>query len=66
MVGVIRGFAPVTFQRVTSVPFAFPHRLAHPAENSLRFAAALTSIKVENDGPFRGTVEDVLKRQEMA
>ncbi|MEO0249088.1 MAG: PfkB family carbohydrate kinase [candidate division WOR-3 bacterium] len=40
-------------------------RLDHPVEDSLRFAAALTSIKVENDGPFRGTVEDVLKRQQM-
>jgi hypothetical protein len=37
----------------------------YPVEESLRFAAALTSIKIEADGPFRGTVEDVLKRQEM-
>lgn len=41
-------------------------RLDHPAEESLRFAAALTSIKIEADGPFRGTIEDVLKKQEMA
>jgi sugar/nucleoside kinase (ribokinase family) len=41
------------------------HRLDHPVEESLRFAAALTSIKIETGGPFRGTVEDVLKRQEM-
>jgi sugar/nucleoside kinase (ribokinase family) len=39
-------------------------RMDYPVEESLRFAAALTSIKIETDGPFRGTVEDVLKRQE--
>jgi len=32
-----------------------------PAE-SLKFAAALVSIKMETPGPFKGTLEDVLKR----
>jgi len=40
-------------------------RMDYPVEEALRFAAALTSIKIETDGPFRGTVEDVLERQEM-
>jgi sugar/nucleoside kinase (ribokinase family) len=33
----------------------------HPAE-SLKFAAALVSIKMETPGPFRGTLEEVLRR----
>jgi len=37
-------------------------RLDHSVEDSLRFAAALTSIKVESPGPFRGSLEDVIKR----
>ncbi|OPY67903.1 MAG: pfkB family carbohydrate kinase [Syntrophorhabdus sp. PtaU1.Bin002] len=37
-------------------------RLDHSAEDSLRFAAALTSIKMESAGPFRGSPEDVIKR----
>lgn len=37
-------------------------RLNHSAEDSLRFAAALTSIKMESAGPFRGSLEDVIKR----
>jgi sugar/nucleoside kinase (ribokinase family) len=41
-------------------------RLDHQVEESLTFATALTSIKVETDGPFRGTVEDVLEREKMA
>jgi len=32
-----------------------------PAE-SLKFAAALVSIKMESPGPFNGTLEDVLAR----
>jgi len=31
-------------------------------EDSLKFAAALASIKMETPGPFRGTLEDVLGR----
>ncbi len=37
-------------------------RLDHCVEESLRYAAALTSIKMEKPGPFRGTVEEVLRR----
>jgi sugar/nucleoside kinase (ribokinase family) len=39
-------------------------RLNHGVEESLRYAAALTSIKMEKPGPFQGTVDDVLKRME--
>lgn len=37
-------------------------RLDHPVEESLQFAAALTSIKMESPGPFRGSLNDVLER----
>ena len=37
-------------------------RLNHGIEESLRYAAALTSIKMEKPGPFSGTMEDVLAR----
>jgi sugar/nucleoside kinase (ribokinase family) len=37
-------------------------RLDHSVEDSLRFAAALTSIKMESTGPFRGSLEDVIER----
>jgi sugar/nucleoside kinase (ribokinase family) len=39
-------------------------RLDHGVADSLRFAAALASIKVETPGPFAGTVEQVLARAE--
>ena len=39
-------------------------RLDHSVEDSLRFATALTSIKMESTGPFRGSLDDVLKRME--
>jgi sugar/nucleoside kinase (ribokinase family) len=39
-------------------------RLDHGIEDSLRYAAALTSIKMERPGPFRGTVSEVLDRME--
>jgi sugar/nucleoside kinase (ribokinase family) len=38
-------------------------RMEYPIEESLKFATALTSIKIETNGPFRGTVEDVLERE---
>jgi sugar/nucleoside kinase (ribokinase family) len=38
------------------------HRLDHSVEDSLKFAAALTSIKMESTGPFTGSFEDVLER----
>jgi sugar/nucleoside kinase (ribokinase family) len=34
-------------------------RLSHPPAEAVRFAAAVTSLKVEKPGPFTGTVEDV-------
>jgi sugar/nucleoside kinase (ribokinase family) len=37
-------------------------RLEHDAAESLKFAAALVSIKMEQYGPFSGTLEDVLAR----
>jgi sugar/nucleoside kinase (ribokinase family) len=37
-------------------------RLRHGIEESVRFAAALTSIKMERPGPFSGTIGDVLAR----
>jgi sugar/nucleoside kinase (ribokinase family) len=39
-------------------------RLDHSIEDSLRFAAALTSIKLESTGPFTGSLEDVIARME--
>jgi len=37
-------------------------RLDHPVRESLKFAAALASIKMETAGPFRGSLQDVIKR----
>jgi sugar/nucleoside kinase (ribokinase family) len=37
-------------------------RLDHGVAESLKFAAALVSIKMETPGPFKGTLEDVAKR----
>jgi sugar/nucleoside kinase (ribokinase family) len=37
-------------------------RLQHGVEESLRYAAALTSMKMETPGPFQGSIEDVLAR----
>ncbi|OPY81639.1 MAG: pfkB family carbohydrate kinase [Syntrophorhabdus sp. PtaU1.Bin153] len=39
-------------------------RLDHSVEDSLRFAAALTSIKMESVGPFTGLPEDVIQRMD--
>jgi sugar/nucleoside kinase (ribokinase family) len=38
------------------------YRLEHDPAESLKFAAALVSIKMETPGPFRGTLEDVARR----
>lgn len=40
-------------------------RLDHSMEDSLKFAVALTSIKMESFGPFKGTMEDVLERMKL-
>ena len=37
-------------------------RLDHDVRTSLKFAAALVSIKMETPGPFQGTLEDVARR----
>jgi len=39
-------------------------RLDHSVEDSLRFAAALTSIKMESIGPFTGSLKEVLERMD--
>lgn len=39
-------------------------RLEHGVEESLKFAAALVSIKMESLGPFKGTLADVMRRIE--
>ena len=39
-------------------------RLDHDVRESLKFAAALVSIKMETPGPFKGTLADVEKRIE--
>ncbi|MBN2009333.1 hypothetical protein JW960_08300 [candidate division KSB1 bacterium] len=38
------------------------HRLDHGVAESLKFAAAVVSIKMETPGPFSGTLDDVYKR----
>lgn len=38
------------------------YRLDHSIEDSLAFAAALTSIKMESLGPFTGSLQDVFER----
>jgi sugar/nucleoside kinase (ribokinase family) len=38
------------------------HRLDYGIAESVKFAAALVSIKMEKPGPFSGTLEDVYKR----
>ena len=38
------------------------YRLEHDPAESLKFAAALVSIKMETPGPFKGTLEDVARR----
>jgi len=37
-------------------------KLSHDTDESLKYAAALTSIKMERPGPFSGTQDDVLAR----
>ena len=39
-------------------------RLDHSVEDSLHFAVALTSIKLESAGPFTGSMEEVLVRMQ--
>jgi hypothetical protein len=39
-------------------------RLDHGPAESLKFAAAMVSIKMETPGPFKGTLADVLARMD--
>jgi sugar/nucleoside kinase (ribokinase family) len=39
-------------------------RLDNSVEDSIRFAAALASIKMESIGPFRGSLNDVIERMD--
>jgi sugar/nucleoside kinase (ribokinase family) len=41
------------------------YRLEHEVTESLRFAAALVSLKMEAPGPFSGTLADVLARMQV-
>ena len=41
-------------------------RMDHDVTESLKFAAALVSIKMETPGPFGGTLADVLARMQAA
>jgi sugar/nucleoside kinase (ribokinase family) len=41
-------------------------RLDHDVDESLNFAAALVSIKMETPGPFCGTLSDVLERMQLS
>lgn len=41
-------------------------RLDHSIVDSVRFAAALTSIKLESPGPFKGSLDEVVERMDQA
>ncbi len=57
-----RGVAGRTGRGDTTFAGYMAWRLEHPPAESLRFAAALVSIKMETPGPFAGTLADVLER----
>ena len=40
-------------------------RMDHGPLESLKFAAAVASIKLENSGPFNGTLEEVIRRMKI-
>jgi sugar/nucleoside kinase (ribokinase family) len=46
----------------TTIGAYLARRADHPVQDSLAFAVALASIKIETPGPFRGCLEDVLSR----
>lgn len=50
----------------TALAAHLAYRLAHEVTESLRFAAALVSLKMESPGPFGGTLADVLARMQAA
>jgi sugar/nucleoside kinase (ribokinase family) len=49
----------------TTVSAYLCRRKTHSPEDSLKFAATLVSIKMENPGPFSATVQDVEARMEI-
>jgi sugar/nucleoside kinase (ribokinase family) len=48
----------------TTLAAYLARRMDHGAAESLKFAAALVSIKMETPGPFNGTLADVLARMQ--
>jgi sugar/nucleoside kinase (ribokinase family) len=46
----------------TTMAAYLARRIDHPVQESLTFAVALASIKMETPGPFQGRLEDVLAR----
>jgi sugar/nucleoside kinase (ribokinase family) len=46
----------------TTMAAYLARRVDHPVQDSLAFAVALASIKMETPGPFQGRLEDVLAR----
>lgn len=57
-----RSIAGRTGRGDTTFAAYLSHRMDHEVEESLRFAAALVSIKMEKAGPFDGTLIDVYMR----
>jgi sugar/nucleoside kinase (ribokinase family) len=57
-----RGTAGRTGRGDTTFAAYLSRRMDHDPEASLKFAAALVSIKMETPGPFHGTIEDVFQR----
>ncbi|MBW2699208.1 MAG: carbohydrate kinase [Deltaproteobacteria bacterium] len=57
-----RGLEGRTGRGDTCMSSYLARRLNHEPEAALRFAAALTSIKMETPGPFRGDLKAVQKR----
>ena len=56
------GIAGRTGRGDTTFAAYLSRRMEHSPEDSLKFAAALVSIKMESPGPFQGTLEDVFQR----
>ncbi len=57
-----KSFAGRTGRGDTTFAGYLARRMTHGIEDSLKFAAAMVSIKMETQGPFAGTLQDVLKR----
>lgn len=48
----------------TTIGAYLARRINHSVEESVKFTAALVSIKMETEGHFTGTIKDVLARME--